>query len=163
MGEVYTRPLWSQSFKWPGPEGVKGSLSWGWTKICSQMIQLVLNYFVLVHIILWLQSHLGLKSIKIKILIGAYWVTLTKLGPKEVGKEGLPMSSPHNRATHVVGFSDQPLFIVQNVPDATDQLHRTAVVRVLKECNSRGHFVLLHTMGHNPLSGQGAFMMEMRG
>ena len=48
--------------------------------------------------------------------------------------------------THVVGFSDQPLFVVQNVPDTANQLHGAAVVRVLKEDNSRHHFVPLCAM-----------------
>ena len=42
------------------------------------------------------------------------------------------LHSPGPRDTHVVGFSDQPLFVVQNVPDAADQVHGAAVVRVLK-------------------------------
>ena len=40
--------------------------------------------------------------------------------------------------THVVGFSDQPLFVVQNVPDTANQLHGAAVVGVLEDDN-RNH------------------------
>lgn len=32
----------------------------------------------------------------------------------------------------IVGFSDQPLFVVQNMADAADQLHGAAVIRVLE-------------------------------
>lgn len=45
---------------------------------------------------------------------------------------------PHPWDTHIVGFPDQPLLIVQNVPDAADQLHGAAVIRVLKE--SKGSY-----------------------
>lgn len=44
--------------------------------------------------------------------------------------------SPNPQGTHIGGFSDQPLFIVQNVANAAHQLHGAAVVRVLKESNS---------------------------
>lgn len=55
-----------------------------------------------------------------------------------------PAPLPTPTGTHVVGFSDQPLFIVQNVTDTANQLHGTAVVRVLKEDTgtTNGHLVL---------------------
>lgn len=40
---------------------------------------------------------------------------------------------PYPWDTHIIGFLDQPLFIIQNVPDAADQLHGATVIRVLKE------------------------------
>ena len=63
--------------------------------------------------------------------------------------------SPSPRDTHIVGFSDQPLFVVQNMADAADQLHGAAVIRVLKESESRHHFAPLHAMVSNLTSEQG--------
>ena len=64
--------------------------------------------------------------------------------------------SPNPWDTHIVGFSDQPLFIVQNVANAAHQLHGAAVICVLKESKSKHHFVLLHAMGQNLTSEQRA-------
>ena len=44
-----------------------------------------------------------------------------------------PAPLPTPTDTHVVGFADQPLFIVQNVTDTANQLHGAAVICALKE------------------------------
>ena len=64
--------------------------------------------------------------------------------------------SRNPQGTHIGGFSDQPLLIVQNVANAAHQLHGAAVVRVLKESKSKRHFVLLHAMGQNLTAEQRA-------
>ena len=66
----------------------------------------------------------------------------------------MPLPKPMD--THIVGFSDQPLFIVQNMADAADQLHGAAVIRVLKESKSKHYFVPLHAMGPNLTREQGS-------
>ena len=55
---------------------------------------------------------------------------------RKAGERTSQNLSPNPRDTHIVGFSDQPLFIVQNMADAAHQLHGAAVVCVLKESNS---------------------------
>lgn len=75
-----------------------------------------------------------------------------------------PILSPPPRDTHVVGLLDQPLFIVQNVPDAAYQFHGTAVIRVLEESRSvffNCSHAWLHP-AHSP-SSPSAFSQEASG
>ena len=76
-----------------------------------------------------------------------------KAGPR---KSWARKDFPSPQDTHIVGFSDQPLLIVQNMADAAHQLHGAAVICVLKESKSKHHIVLLHAMGLNLTSEQRA-------